>query len=830
MGTRPARLGDEAFFLGGEFHYFRVPRQHWAHRLSLVAAAGCQAVSVYVPWNWHCPDEATADFTAETVPERNLPGALREIAAAGLSCVLRPGPFITAEWRGGGIPAWLWRDHPEVLARRADGTPTGTEPYPAITYDSPAYREACARWYGKVLPVAAPFCGPDGPVVNIQLDDEPSYWQRLLDPDPGAVDHSPQLLEPARGGPSRYGRWLLEQYGDLAAVNAAHRTRAATPADLTAPTHAPLERSGLRQGMDWLDFKLSRIDEHVAFLHDLVAGSGIDVPVSVLFPYFLPLSASRFRRRSPGDRLPVSLTNEVYLSLFGPASCHEAKLAHAVSTQEAYHLWRGEDPPVTIEVQASNASYLTPGAMEMLYAASVARGIRGLCFYMMVGGANPEGFELGTGTSYDVSAPIAADGRTRPHYSVIRKLADIVAAAEPLIMTATPDRDIWVGWWVPYELIALAGAYGAYGDVAEQMRTTFSTGEIGTAETLSFQTLASVASVSYGYLDLDAADADSLAGVGQLWVPAFEHLPARVQQVLANYARSGGNLVLLPGVPTRDDDDQPCRILAELVWPDGRAPDYRPARLMSEDVERVRAAGGELLLAPAPVTVLPTGDGIEVLAHLDGQPEQACALRRQAGEGTITVVGFRLQYVPTESDEHVRFLRSLLVRPQGVSAAPAPLSAMRLRGQGGSLLCVANPVHLPVSGTVTIASDDPAVHGGRSAGGQPTRRVPAVLESMTLPGPGARLLPLDLDLGHDAVLRYATFELVGRAGDVLTLAADAGQVGEVALEGASLAAVKGAQIRATQPLPGGPVTAAVTVLTATAERIRLTLAPDHTAK
>ena len=95
-------LAEREFLLSGEFHYFRVPRGEWRNRLDTMAAAGLRTASIYVPWNWHAPAPDVTDFTGKQVPERDLAGALREIAAAGLECVFRPGPFITAEWRNGG--------------------------------------------------------------------------------------------------------------------------------------------------------------------------------------------------------------------------------------------------------------------------------------------------------------------------------------------------------------------------------------------------------------------------------------------------------------------------------------------------------------------------------------------------------------------------------------------------------------------------------------------------------------------------------------------------------------------------------------------------------
>jgi len=121
------RSPTDRFVFTGEFHYFRVPRAAWADRLAQVRDLGFEGVSIYVPWNWHEPSPGALDLTGRTSPERDLFGALEAIAAAGLTCLYRPGPFITAEWRDGGIPAWLWAADPSILALDAAGRPAGAE-------------------------------------------------------------------------------------------------------------------------------------------------------------------------------------------------------------------------------------------------------------------------------------------------------------------------------------------------------------------------------------------------------------------------------------------------------------------------------------------------------------------------------------------------------------------------------------------------------------------------------------------------------------------------------------------------------------------------------
>ena len=87
----------------GAIHYFRVPRIHWRDRLLKLKECGFNCVETYVCWNLHEPKEGSFDFTGGL----DLGDFLDEAAALGLWSIVRPGPYICAEWEGGGLPSWL---------------------------------------------------------------------------------------------------------------------------------------------------------------------------------------------------------------------------------------------------------------------------------------------------------------------------------------------------------------------------------------------------------------------------------------------------------------------------------------------------------------------------------------------------------------------------------------------------------------------------------------------------------------------------------------------------------------------------------------------------
>ncbi|GLX34572.1 beta-galactosidase [Streptomyces roseochromogenus] len=146
------RAGRPHRVLSGSLHYFRVHPGQWADRLERVAALGLNTVDTYVPWNFHerTPGEVRFDGP------RDLDRFIGLAGRAGLDVIVRPGPYICAEWDNGGLPAWL------------TGTP-GMRPRTS----HPPFLEAVARWFDELIPrIAALQARRGGPVVAVQIENE----------------------------------------------------------------------------------------------------------------------------------------------------------------------------------------------------------------------------------------------------------------------------------------------------------------------------------------------------------------------------------------------------------------------------------------------------------------------------------------------------------------------------------------------------------------------------------------------------------------------------------------------------------------------------------
>ncbi|MBC7808804.1 MAG: beta-galactosidase, partial [Akkermansiaceae bacterium] len=95
--------GNPEIFLSACIHYFRVPHQLWADRIAKAKRGGMNTIETYVAWNFHEPEQGEWDWDGDA----DLGEFITECERQGMYVIVRPGPYICAEWDFGGFPAWL---------------------------------------------------------------------------------------------------------------------------------------------------------------------------------------------------------------------------------------------------------------------------------------------------------------------------------------------------------------------------------------------------------------------------------------------------------------------------------------------------------------------------------------------------------------------------------------------------------------------------------------------------------------------------------------------------------------------------------------------------
>lgn len=144
--------GEEFKIRSGSLHYFRTFPEYWESLMKKYLAAGLNCVETYCCWNLHEPKKGEYDFSGRIDLEKFIDTADK----LGLKVILRPGPFICAEWDNGGLPPWLYNE--EGLRLRCDNE---------------IYLGHLRDYYTVLLSKIKPHLDSNGgPVIAIALENE----------------------------------------------------------------------------------------------------------------------------------------------------------------------------------------------------------------------------------------------------------------------------------------------------------------------------------------------------------------------------------------------------------------------------------------------------------------------------------------------------------------------------------------------------------------------------------------------------------------------------------------------------------------------------------
>ncbi len=153
IGKGTFLLNGEPFIVkAAEVHYPRIPRPYWEHRIKMCKALGMNAVCIYIFWNIHEQAEGQFDFTGNN----DVAEFCRLAQKNGMYVIVRPGPYVCAEWEMGGLPWWLLKKKDIKLRER--------DPY---------FMERVKIFEEKVGEQLAPLTIQNGgPIIMVQVENE----------------------------------------------------------------------------------------------------------------------------------------------------------------------------------------------------------------------------------------------------------------------------------------------------------------------------------------------------------------------------------------------------------------------------------------------------------------------------------------------------------------------------------------------------------------------------------------------------------------------------------------------------------------------------------
>lgn len=574
-------IEGERSLLSGEIHYFRVPQAEWRSRLQLLKDAGASCVATYIPWIVHEPEEGYIAFS--DCPERDLTGFLQTVREMDMHAIVRPGPYCYSELVNAGLPKWLLRDYPQVLAQNRAGKPIHRF---SVSYMHPLFLEKVRPWYRAVSEQLRPFVA-DGTVSMIQLDNECMgihLWY-------GSIDFHPQTFGIGHAD-GLWPSWLQKSYGKPSELAEAYGLRVSSFAEVPlSPDENASSWQQARHRRDHARCYLASVAQYLSILQTWLVEDGI----ACTFCHNSGAMDMNALYQPVVERLrqPFLLGSDHYYALNQLfKSCNPGPLYALKCFLSMELLQRMGFPPTVFELPGGSLADTPPLLPEDLLACHMmhtAFGIRGMNFYIFTGGPNFPG-TADTCDVYDYCAPVGADGSVRTNYEELLQYSHFLCQNRWLA-EAELVSSVQVG--IDPELLC--------NDAYDWPEAPVST---GTAR--QFLLRGVLYTLFSSHLTPTVVDLRKPLDTSKpLIVVSASTLSRTAQENVACFAQAGGRVMLAPTIPEYDENFRPCRILADCLGSLRMAPcEYMgPSFLVKEKRVYSLEAKGMLTEPPANGTV-----------------------------------------------------------------------------------------------------------------------------------------------------------------------------------------------------------------------------------
>jgi len=632
--------GKPYFVISGEIHYFRLDPKLWEKHLKLLKDSGANTTSTYIPWDLHEYEENKFDFTGETNPARNLIKYIKLCKKVGLDLIVKPGPYILAEYEGQGLPQWLLnKASKNAHAQDENGNVISPD---LMSYMSDEYLHYSFLWYNEIMPIISEHQESNGgPITMMQVCNEVGVFQWLS----GKIDYNEKVLK-------LYNEYLVDKYKSIEKLNSTYGAKYNTFEKLSAPV-GKIEnkqdycayydfhlfyRHFYAMYLDTLIKKIKIFNINVQLTHNIpgwIYGNAAELPM--LISTYEEIMRTRDDILFGLDHIPEFVS---FRNAHSDLACN--KILEAM--QPYGPVWAAEFQCGTREHHVKSDA----NDLETFYFASLAHGLNSFNYYMFSQGINParKGF---FGKTFYYQTAATAKAVKSSLYDVIKKVNGFINKEKENLLQSKTKSDICVGLYKPYFYTELTTSQmlkdkrldveklGLQFDPRFVREEIFFNGLLRGLQTLNF---------SYDIQDLENTSIESLLKYKQVWITTTEFMDADTQSLLVKYVKMGGHLILYPVIPTMDLYLNECAILKEkLNIKVSKSPS--PNKVTVFEIEDLFTVFRDKQIFESTKN--------EIIATTENG--ETCGIRKKVGDGTVTILGFAFGYT---SDEHLHLYEKIV--------------------------------------------------------------------------------------------------------------------------------------------------------------------------
>jgi beta-galactosidase len=665
--------GKPIFVISGEIHYFRLDPKLWEKHLKLLKDSGANTTSTYIPWDWHEYDENRFDFTGETNPARNLIKYIKLCKKVGLDLIVKPGPYILAEYENQGLPGWLINKISKT-AHALDENGNVISP-DLMSYMSDEYLHYSFLWYDKIMPIISEHQESNGgPITMMQVCNEVGVFQWLS----GRIDYNESVIK-------LYKEFLVDKYETIENLNNTYGTNHTSFNKVSAPIGNIETR---QEYCAYYDFHLFYRHYFALYLDELIKkikSFDINIQLTHNIPGWIYGNAAELPMLISTYEEIMRTRDDIIFGLDHIPEYVSFRNAHSdLACNKILEAMQPYGPAWAAEFQAGTREHHVKSDandLETFYFASLAHGMKSFNYYMFSQGINPKekGFYVKT---FYYQTPVEASANKNDLYKSIQKVNSFIQKEKENLLESTTKSDICVGLYKPYFYTELTTSQllkekrldidklGLQYDPRFVREEIFFNGLLRGLQTLNF---------NYDIKDLGNVSLESLLRYKQLWIVTTDFMDSVTQKLLSDYVKVGGHLIMYPVIPTLDLYLNPCTILRD---------ELKIEFSKSASPNKVNAFGIEDLFTIFKDKQIFTDNKFDVVAITE--LDEVCGIRKKVGKGIITALGFAFGYT---SDEHLHLFEKIVsldkIKRQ-VKVSDPDIQFVLRKGKKGSYLFLLN--------------------------------------------------------------------------------------------------------------------------------------------